>query len=151
MKQSEIITNFYTAFQQLDVEKMVAFYHDDIEFTDPGFGTLKGNDAKNMWRMICSRAKDFSLEYSQITENTAHWDTTYTFSATGRKVTNIIDATFEFKDGKISKHTDVFNLHRWATQALGFKGKLLGGTIFFKKKLNKQTKVLLATYTKKHS
>jgi len=151
MKQSEIITHFYTAFQQLDVEKMVSYYHDDIIFTDPGFGTLKGDDAKNMWRMICSRAKNFSLVYSQVTENTAHWNTTYTFSATERKVNNIIDATFEFKDGKISKHTDVFNLHQWATQALGFKGRLLGGTKFFKKKLNKQTKALLATYTKKYS
>ena len=151
MTQSEIITKFYSAFQQLDVEKMVSYYHDDIEFTDPGFGTLKGNDAKNMWRMICSRAKDFSLEYSQVTENSAHWDTTYTFSITGNKVNNIIDATFEFKDGKISKHVDVFNLHKWATQALGFKGRLLGGTKFFQKKLNKQTQTLLAKYTKKHS
>jgi len=151
MKQSEIITNFYTAFQQLDVEKMVSYYHDDIIFTDPGFGTLKGEDAKNMWRMICARAKDFSLTYSQVTDNTAHWDTTYTFSATGRKVNNIIDATFEFKNGKISKHTDVFDLHQWATQALGFKGRLLGGTKFFQKKLNKQTKVLLTAYAKKYS
>ena len=151
MKQSEIITNFYIAFQQLDVEKMVSYYHDDIIFTDPGFGTLNGEEAKNMWRMICARAKDFSLTYSQVTDNTAHWDTTYTFSATGRKVNNIIDATFEFKTGKISKHTDVFDLHQWATQALGFKGKLLGGTKFFQKKLNKQTKVLLAAYTKKYS
>lgn len=151
MKQSEIITSFYTAFQQLNVDKMVSYYHDDIEFTDPGFGTLRGDDAKNMWRMICSRAKDFSLEFSNITENSAHWEPVYTFSATGNKVTNIIDATFEFKDGKISKHVDVFNLHKWASQALGFKGRLLGGTKFFKKKLNKQTQTLLAEYTKKHS
>ena len=40
---------------------MISFYHDEIEFTDPAFGTLYGNDAKNMWRMICSKANNFSL------------------------------------------------------------------------------------------
>lgn len=149
MTQSEIITEFYSAFQNLDVETMVSFYHDDIEFTDPGFGTLKGNDAKNMWRMICSRAQNFSLEYSKVTDNSAHWNTIYTFSATGKTVHNSIDATFEFKNGKISKHTDVFDLHKWATQALGFKGRLIGGTSFFKKKLQKQTASFLTAYTKK--
>jgi len=150
MTQTETIEKFYSAFQKLDVETMVSLYHDDIEFTDPGFGTLLGVDAKNMWRMICSRAKDFSLEYSQVTENSAHWNTTYTFSASGRTVHNSINATFEFKDGKISKHIDLFDLHKWATQALGFKGKLFGGTSFFKKKLHKQTTSLLAAYTNKH-
>lgn len=151
MSQKETIEQFYIAFQNLDVEKMVSFYHDDIEFHDPGFGTLKGDDAKNMWRMICSKAKDFSLIYNSITETSGHWEATYTFSTTGNKVVNKIDASFEFKDGKIYKHTDVFNLHKWAAQAFGLKGILLGGTKFFKKKLNNQTKQLLASYTKKNA
>ena len=151
MTQKEIIAQFYTAFQTLDAEKMVSFYHDDIKFTDPAFGTLYGNDVKNMWHMICSRAKDFSLEYNQVTETSAYWEPTYTFSATGNTVINKIDATFEFKDGKISKHTDVFDLHEWASQAMGLKGRLFGGTKFFKKKLNEQTKQFLASYTKKNA
>lgn len=151
MTQKEIIEQFYTAFQKLDAEKMVLFYHDDIVFTDPAFGTLYGDDAKNMWRMICARAKNFSLEYNQVTDTSAHWETTYTFSATGNKVINKIDATFEFKEGKISKHTDVFNIHQWASQAMGIKGKLLGGTKFFKKKLNKQTNQFLEKYVNKRA
>ena len=151
MTQKEIIEQFYTAFQTLDAEAMVSFYHDDIEFTDPAFGTLYGNDAKNMWRMICSRAKGFSLKYNQITETSAHWAPTYIFFATGNTIVNEIDATFEFKDGKISKHTDIFDLHQWASQAMGLKGRLFGGTKFFKKKLNKQTKQFLTSYTKKHA
>ena len=151
MRQKEIIEQFYTAFQKLDVDTMLSLYHDDIEFTDPAFGTLKGNDAKNMWRMICSKAKGFSLNYNQVTETSAHWDASYIFSATGNKVLNKIDATFEFKEGKISKHTDVFNVHKWASQAMGLKGKLLGGTSFFKRNLNRQTQSLLAAYTKKNS
>ncbi|MGB0896561.1 MAG: nuclear transport factor 2 family protein [Flavobacteriaceae bacterium] len=151
MTQSEIITQFYTAFQKLDAEAMVKLYHDDIEFNDPAFGTLRGDDAKYMWRMICSRAKDFSLEYNLVTETSAHWEPTYTFSATGNNIINKIDATFEFKEGKILKHTDVFDLHQWASQAMGLKGWVLGGTKFFKKKLQKQTKQYLAAYIKKHA
>jgi len=44
----------------------------------------------------------------------------------------------------IIKHTDDFNLHNWAKQALGFKGLLLGKTNFFKKKLHQTTGKLLA-------
>lgn len=149
MTQETIIENFYKAFQQLDAETMVSYYHDDIVFTDPGFGTLHGEDAKNMWRMLCERAQNFTLTYSKVTPNSAHWEPTYIFSTTQRKVHNIIDASFEFKDGKIIRHIDDFNLHRWARQALGFKGKLLGGTLFFQKKLQRQTKTILAKYTHK--
>lgn len=149
MTQKEIIEGFYKAFQNLDVDTMVAYYHDDIEFTDPGFGTLYGEEAKSMWRMICGKAKNFSLTYSDVTDASAHWEAIYDFSKTDRKVHNKIEASFEFKDGKISKHVDVFNLHKWASQALGFKGWLIGGTSFFKKKLNNQTTGMLKKYMRK--
>lgn len=148
-----IIEEFYTAFQALDAEKMVACYHDDIVFTDPAFGELKGDKAKAMWRMLCQNAKDFTLEFSDIkmegNKGSAHWEPTYVFSATGKTVHNIIDATFEIKDGKIIKHTDVFDTHRWATQAMGWKGKLLGGTKFFSNKLQKQTSGMLNKFMSK--
>ena len=147
MNNQAIIEQFYEAFTKKDAEKMVSFYHDDIEFSDPAFGLLKGNRAKNMWRMLCQNATDLKVEFSGIeaTGNTgkAHWEAYYTFSKTGRKVHNIIDANFEFKDGKIIKHTDHFNLKRWAGQAMGWKGKLFGGASFFKKKLHEQTNRLL--------
>lgn len=143
----DLIKDFYTAFQNMDAEEMCACYHNDIEFEDPAFGKLKGDRAKNMWRMLCQNAKDFKIEFSDITVNekdgTAHWEAHYIFSKTGKKVHNIVDAKFEFKDGKISKHIDTFDLHKWAKQAMGFKGLLLGGTSFFKKKLNQQTNILL--------
>lgn len=147
---NNIIENFYTAFQQLDADKMVACYHPDVIFWDPGFGHLQGNDAGDMWRMLCENARDFELTFSDIelhaTQGSAHWEAKYTFSRTGRKVHNSIDATFEFQDGLIIKHKDNFNLRRWAGQALGFKGYLLGGTSFFQKKLQTQTNQLLAKY-----
>ncbi len=147
---TEVIEKFYTAFSKLDADTMISCYHDDIVFEDPGFGKLEGERAKAMWQMLCANARDFTLEYNDVkaddTSGSAHWEAKYTFSQTGRKVHNRIDAEFEFKDGKIIKHTDHFNLHRWASQAIGWKGKLLGGTGFFKKKLIQQTNRLLDKY-----
>jgi len=148
----ELVTKFYTAFSALDSTTMISCYHDDIEFTDPAFGTLKGDRAKAMWVMLCKNAQDLKIEFSNInaTEKTgsAHWDASYIFRQTGRPVLNKIDAVFEFRDGKIIKHTDSFNLHNWAKQAVGFQGLLLGGTSFFRKKLQQQTSQLLDKFMK---
>ena len=134
----ELIKTFYTALNNQDAETMISCYHEDVVFEDPGFGKLKGERAKNMWRMLCKNAKDFRVEFSQIEANeqtgSAHWEAWYSFSKTGRSVHNKIDAQFEFKDGKIIKHTDHFDLRRWASQAIGWKGALFGGLPFFKKK-----------------
>ncbi len=145
---SSLISDFYQAFHQLDAQKMTSYYHKDVIFEDPAFGILKGKQASAMWHMLCEsqKGKDFIVEASDITENSAHWEAFYTFSKTGRKVHNKIDATFEFKDGLIIKHTDNFNLHNWAKQAFGLKGWLLGKTSFFKEKLQSQTNSLLNKY-----
>ena len=142
------IEKFYTAFCNLDAETMVNQYHKDIIFEDPAFGKLEGEHAKNMWRMLCQNAKDIKVDFTNVSFNDnlgrAHWEVIYPFSQTGRAVHNIVTA--KFKDGLIIKHTDSFNLHEWAKQALGFKGFLLGGTGFFKKKLNQQTNQLLVKF-----
>lgn len=148
-----VIEAFYTAFAQKDAAAMTALYHDDVEFEDPAFGKLKGDRAKAMWQMLVGRGGDLRVEFRDVVQNgdkgSAHWDAYYTFGATGRKVVNKIDATFELKDGKIYRHTDVFNLHRWARQALGFKGLLFGGAKFFKAKLQAQTNGLLDKFMEK--
>jgi len=149
---TQLIETFYSAFKNLDAETMVSCYHDDIVFEDPAFGILKGERAKNMWRMLCEsqKGKDFKVTFSNIEADdktgNAHWEAFYTFSKTRRKVHNVIKASFEFKNGKIIKHTDDFNLHKWAKQAMGFKGFLLGNTKFFKSKLNDQTNHLLSKF-----
>ena len=152
MNDKELIEKFYSAFQNKDSETMGSCYHPDVVFTDPAFGTLKGDRAKAMWKMLCISGKDLKVEFSDVSaeENngSAHWEADYTFSRTGKKVHNIIDATFVFKDGLIITHTDDFNLKKWAGQALGFKGKILGGTAFFKKKLQAQTNSMLDRFIK---
>ncbi len=130
----ELIERFYESFQKHDPEGMVSLYADGVFFNDPVFGDLKGDRAKEMWRMLAARAKDLRIEFSGIDadEKTgrAHWEAYYTFSATGRSVHNIIDAAFVFEDGKIREHRDTFDLWRWSGMALGMKGKLLGWTPF---------------------
>ena len=61
-----LITQFYQAFQRLDAEAMSACYTDDVVFSDPAFGELRGRDAGDMWRMLTTRAKDFSLTFDNV-------------------------------------------------------------------------------------
>jgi limonene-1,2-epoxide hydrolase len=151
----QIILHFYEAFKNMDAESMVACYHDEISFTDPAFGTIKGEKAKNMWRMLIHSQKDknFRIHFDSIREDrnraTAHWEAIYVFSKTGREVHNKIEAEFVLKDGLIYKHRDRFNLHKWATQALGWQGFLLGWTPFFERKLQAQTQGLLLEFEKR--
>ncbi|MCF6214487.1 MAG: nuclear transport factor 2 family protein [Flavobacteriaceae bacterium] len=151
-KNTDLIEKFYEAFKILDAEAMAECYHDAVVFKDPAFGILKGNKAKNMWRMLCAnqKGKDFKISYSNIKysdgKGSAHWQAYYTFGKTGRKIHNKIDAEFEFKDGKIIKHTDRFNLYSWSQQAFGFTGYMMGWTSFFKKKLQKQTKDMILEF-----
>jgi len=154
-KDHNIIKQFYQAFERLDGDHMAACYHNHITFTDPAFGTLRGEDAKNMWRMLCSsqQGKDFKVKASsiQISEDkgSAHWEAHYSFGKEKRKVHNIINAQFEIKDGKIIKHIDDFDLYRWSKQAMGMKGYLMGWTGFFQKKLQEQTHMRLQDFTNK--
>ncbi|MET6990216.1 nuclear transport factor 2 family protein [Sediminicola arcticus] len=151
----ERIEQFYKAFNSLEAENMVSLYHEAIIFEDPAFGVLKGEQVKNMWRMLCAsqKGKEFKVKVSKIEISdeitTATWEAFYVFSKTGREIHNTIKAEFRFKDGKIISHKDSFDLYQWSIQALGFKGYVFGWTTFFKKKLQKQTNKLLSNYASK--
>lgn len=146
-----VIKAFYEAFSKRDAEGMVKHYADDVRFSDPVFTDLKGEEAKNMWRMLCERGKDLEVEPSNITDTGAHWDASYTFSATGKKVLNRIDATFTFEGDKIKTHTDVFDLWKWTRMALGVPGVLLGWTPFFQGALRKKAMAGLHEYAAKRA
>ncbi|MEO8705861.1 MAG: nuclear transport factor 2 family protein [Kofleriaceae bacterium] len=150
---ARLIHTFYTAFQKRDPEAMVACYHPDIWFSDPVFQELRGPRAGNMWRMLNERAKTIEITYDGVSADDktgrAHWEAKYPFTATGRDVHNIIDATFEFRDGKIVRHADSFDLHRWAGMALGMKGKLLGWLPAVQNKIRAQGMAGLAAYEAK--
>ncbi len=126
---SAVIENFFSAFARRDWAGMNACYHADIAFRDEIF-RIQGKRAKAMWHMLCEGGKDMRLEASGIAaegdKGKAHWEATYTFSATGRKVKNVIDTKFRFRDGLIISHDDTWSFWRWASQALGPVGMLLG-------------------------
>ena len=148
---SALITRFYEAFAQLDAEAMSACYTDDVLFSDPVFGELRGRQAGDMWRMLTSRAKDFSVVFDQVRADdrsgSAHWVATYLFSQTGRTVVNDIQARFVFRDGLIWEHHDHFDLWRWSRQALGAKGLLLGWTPMVQNAIRGQAQKGLKTFT----
>lgn len=127
---AELIERFYSSFSRLDAKGMAACYHPDIHFSDPVFPDLHGQQVANMWHMLATRAKQITVTYRDITADDttgrAHWEATYMFSETGRRVHNVIDATFQLRDGKIIRHEDHFDLWRWSAMALGTKGRLLG-------------------------
>jgi ketosteroid isomerase-like protein len=150
----QLITRFYAAFANKDYKGMQACYDNNIEFSDNAFPNLKGNQAKAMWHMLAGASKDMQLTFSNVTADettgSADWIATYTFSLTGNKVVNRIHAEFELKNGKIVKHTDTFDFWKWAGQAFGFKGQLLGWTPFFKKKVQGVTRERLQAFIEKN-
>lgn len=143
MTNEQTIQQFYTAFQQLDYKTMQACYHEEAVFNDPVFGLLDVASARAMWEMLCTRAKDFSLQYNNIKlldeeYATCDWVATYLFTKTGRRIVNKITAHMQFKDGLIIGHTDAFDIYRWCRQAFGFTGLLFGWTSFMHRKIQRQ-------------
>lgn len=148
-----LIHQFYTAFQQKDVKTMQHSYHEAAVFNDAVFVNLDARQVRAMWQMLLSRSGDMKMNFGGIEERgnkvTAHWEAHYTFTATGKKVVNEIDAEFEIKDGKIIRHTDTFNFYKWARQAFGSSGWLLGWTNVFKEKVRHTAKKKLLEYMQK--
>lgn len=151
---AQLIQDFYTAFAKRDAAGMIACYTDDIVFEDPAFGKQEGARAKAMWEMLISRGKESttiiaSHIHADETKGSAQWLANYVFGPKERKVENHIKATFEFKDGKICKHTDVFDLWKWSRQAMGPLGLLLGWSPFMRTKIQKTTSSQLDSYMQK--
>ncbi len=144
----KLLEQFYTAFKNSDAKAMIACYHADVEFSDPVFPHLKGQRAKAMWAFLCQRRADpndrmFDQIQANAQDGSAHWEAKYTLPQTGRRVHNKIDAKFQFKDGKILRHNDSFNLWRWSIMAFGPVGIVFGWTPFFKSKIQKTVRVQL--------
>lgn len=151
----ELLETFYAAFQQRDHAGMAACYHPQVVFSDPVFTHLEGWRASAMWRMLCERGTDLKVSPSDLraddNSGSGRWEAHYTFSATGLPVHNKVRAKFEFRDGKIIKHTDDFNLHAWMGMALGLKGKLLGWLPPVRKAARAKAKGQLEHYITKNS
>ena len=150
MQQEDLIFKFYTAFSKGDIEAMIACYHVDIEFEDPAFGMLQGDQVGAMWQMLLSKKEEseMNISFHVLNEQQATWTAHYKYGPKKRKVINHVHAHFEFKDGLISKHIDRFNLWKWSQQAFGLSGYLLGWSGCMKDKIQATTNKLLMKFMK---
>ena len=128
---------------------MAACYTSDARFSDPVF-ELEGAAIGSMWMMFCERGGDLELTWRDIRADertgSAHWEPRYTFTVTGRKVHNVIDAAFTFRDGRIATHRDSFDLWRWSRMAIGPKGLVLGWAPFVRNTIREQGRRNLDTW-----
>jgi ketosteroid isomerase-like protein len=146
----ELIHTFYSAFQTKDYQTMQHCYSDEAYFTDPIFKKINSEQVRAMWKMFCLKSKDLSIEYKHVKCNeyfgTAEWSAIYSFSKSGRQVTNHIKSHFIFENGKICKQVDTFNFYRWSRQALGLTGILFGWSSLLKNKIRYSAKQSLLTF-----
>ena len=137
-----LVERFYQAFQRKDGAAMAACYHPEVRFSDPVFTELRGPRAGAMWRMLTGRAPDLAVDFADVRADdaagAARWEARYTFTATGRRVHNVVAARFAFRDGLIVEHDDDFDFWRWSRQALGPAGWLLGWTPVLRNKVRAQ-------------
>ncbi len=147
-----LLTKFYTAFANANSNQMSECYHAKIQFSDPVFGLLKGKEVSAMWEMLLEKSNgnlviDFSEVKADDYSGSVKWVATYRFSKTNRKVINIIHSKFQFQDGLIIKQADDFDVWKWASQALGVSGFLLGWTGYLQKKIQKNASDSLKSFS----
>jgi ketosteroid isomerase-like protein len=135
-----LIAQFYAAFQSKDYKAMQAAYHPQATFKDPVFGPLQCNEVRAMWQMLTMASADLRISVEPIDasehQGSCVWEARYTFSRTGKPVHNIVKTTFQFREGLIIAHEDNFDFWRWARQAFGVTGLLIGWTSVFHDKIS---------------
>lgn len=152
----QTLERFYTAFAALDAATMQDCYSADARFDDEAFSLQGREQIGAMWRMLCETTKQrgmahWQLKFSDLAaedgRGRAHWEAHYLFSATGRTVHNVIDATFEFDaDGRIRRHHDRFDFWAWSRQALGLPGWLFGWSGWLRRQVRARAAAQLAKF-----
>ncbi|MGZ5338375.1 MAG: nuclear transport factor 2 family protein [Thermoleophilaceae bacterium] len=146
----QLIERFYRSFGDRDGDAMASCYSPGVHFSDPVFPDLRGSQAGDMWRMLTSAPGELRIELLEHEagdrSGSGHWRAHYTFSQTARPVVNDIRASFRFEDGLIADHRDEFSFHRWARQALGPVGLLLGWTPLLRSAVRRRVAARLAEY-----
>lgn len=120
-KQALVLEKLYTCLNDKDHAGMAACYHPDAVFRDIAF-TLRGRKQIHaMWHMISESDLRASFTIRRVDGRVATVELVddYTFSATGRRVHNVIRSDFHFVDGLIIEHLDSCSALRWGVQALG--------------------------------
>jgi ketosteroid isomerase-like protein len=142
-----LLERFYGAIAARDGDAAAACYAPDAHFSDPVFTDLRGREPGAMWQMLAERSSDLELELLEHSADeesgSSHWVARYTFSQTGRRVVNDVRGSLRFGDGLIVEHRDEFDFHRWARQALGIPGLLLGWTPLIRSPVRRRARASL--------
>jgi ketosteroid isomerase-like protein len=142
-----LLERLYAALNARDGAGAAACYAPDARFSDPVFPGLRGAEPGAMWRMLAERSADLSIELLERSADgergSSHWRARYTFSQTGRPVVNDVHGSFRFADGLIAEHRDSFDFYKWARQALGPTGLLLGWSPPIKSAMRRRARVSL--------
>ena len=125
-------------------------YSESASFSDPVFTDLSTREVQGMWEMLCASARDFSLKYEIVEADESHahvhWVAIYSFGPAQRRVENRVSTRMDIVDGKIVRQVDDFSFPRWARQAFGPFGLVLGVFPFFKSKVQATAKSKLTNH-----
>jgi len=153
-EKEELINRFYTAFQQKDYKSMQACYAETATFSDDAFGSLTYSQVCAMWHMLLTSSSDIALSFENVKADSqrgsCQWTANYTFTLTKRRVINKVQTKMKFSGNKIALQTDSFSFWRWARQAFGVPGLVLGWTPFFHNKVQNTARQRLQSFIEKH-
>ena len=128
---TEVLTRLFTALDRHDHEAMAACYAENASFRDIAFKLEGRTRIHAMWHMICDGDIKTTFKIDEVDDRTAFVTVVddYTFRAKGRKVHNVIQSRFRFKDGAIVEQQDSCDSRQWASMAIGGVGGFLAGRI----------------------
>jgi hypothetical protein len=114
---------------------MADCYAPAASFRDIAFDLHGKPQIHGMWQMICDCSDiraTFDVVHADDREGRVALVDHYTFSDTGFKVRNVIDARFRFDHGLIVQHLDSCDAKAWAAMAFhgGVRGFLAGRSRF---------------------
>ena len=134
---AQTLERFFAALAERDIDAMAQCYAYGAHFEDPVFELQGHREIMGMWSLLFERRSpltdtwtlDFHSLHTLHNRGSARWEPTFLYRPTGRVVHNIVSSQFSFdEDGLITLQRDNFDFWRWARQAYGFVGLMMGWT-----------------------
>lgn len=145
---SQTLHRFFTALAERDSQGMLNCYAHGVRFEDPVFNLNGESEIMGMWALLFGhvglarerknksqrdRPTVWAVEFHTVKTLNNHgsvrWEATFRYAPTGRVVHNGVYSQFRFdEDGLILSQRDNFDFWRWARQAYGIVGMMIGWT-----------------------
>ena len=139
---SEIVNEFFASLKSKNIENLKKIYHTQIMYSDPLYGLLHNEDVFKRWQFFCNENKIENIEILDIKEYDheyamAHWDCTFYYGITHKKVTLSIKSFFKIENNVITEQSDAYRLSKFISQAYGIKGLLFGWIKFMQHRVKR--------------